>query len=142
MKSSATPPLTKRELCRRSVLLCILFLRNLAYYRTGQGQHGTHLLDPSEPTVNFWRQVNSNFIDMCVLDWCKLFADELAVHHRRKIVSEPAKFESDLLARLDLTADEFRQLLDRVRFYRDKFVAHLDELNEMIPPTLDLLAKA
>ena len=46
-----------------------------------------------------------------------------------------------LLARLDLTADEFRQLLDRVRFYRDKFVAHLDELNEMTPPTLDLLAK-
>ena len=62
--------LTKRDLRRRSVLLCVLFLRNLAYYRTGQGQHGAHLLHPSEPTVNFWRQANSNFIDMCVLDWC------------------------------------------------------------------------
>jgi hypothetical protein len=60
MKTSAPPPLTKRELCRRSVLLCILFLRNLAYYRTGRGPHGTPLLDPSEPTVNFWRQANSN----------------------------------------------------------------------------------
>jgi hypothetical protein len=136
------PPLTKRELCRRSVLLCITFLRNLAYYRTGQGQHGRHLLDASEPTVNFWRQANSNFIDMCVLDWCKLFADKRAVHHWRKIVSDPAKFEADLLAHLNVTADEFQHLIDKVRFYRDKFVAHLDELNEMDVPTLDLLAKA
>lgn len=136
------PPLTKRELCRRSVLLCITFLRNLVYYRTGQGQHGRHLLDASEPTVNFWRQANSNFIDMCVLDWCKLFADKRAVHHWRKIVSDPAKFEADLLAHLNVTADEFQHLIDKVRFYRDKFVAHLDELNEMDVPTLDLLAKA
>jgi hypothetical protein len=97
MKTGRVPPLTKRELCRRSVLLCVLFLRNLAYYRAGQGQQGRHLLDPSEPTVNFWRQANSNFIDMCVLDWCKLFADKQAVHHWRKIVSDPAKFEADLL---------------------------------------------
>jgi hypothetical protein len=57
MKASTGPPLTKRELCRLSVLLCILFLRNLAYYRTGQGQQGRHLLDPSETTVNFWQQL-------------------------------------------------------------------------------------
>ena len=140
--SHSSAPLTKRELCRRSVLLCILFLRNLAYYRTGQGQHGKHLLNHSEPTVNFWRQANSNFIDMCVLDWCKLFADERAVHHWRKIVSDPPKFEADLLAHLNLTAGEFQQLIERVRFYRDKFVAHLDELNEMTPPMLDVLANA
>jgi hypothetical protein len=142
MKTSTAPSLTKRELCRRSVLLCILFLRNLAYYRTGQGQQGRHLLDPSEPTVNFWRQANSNFIDICVLDWCKLFADRRAVHHWRKIVSDPAKFEGDLLAHLKLTLDAFQQLIDRVRCYRDKFVAHLDEHNRMDIPTLDLLAEA
>jgi len=141
--SSEEPqPLTKRELCRRSMLLCILFLRNLAYYRTGHGQHGRHLLDASEPTVNFWRQANSNFIDMCVLDWCKLFADKRAVHYWRKIVSDPAKFEADLQAHLNVTPNEFQELIDKVRVYRDKFVAHLDELNDMDIPTLDLLAKA
>jgi hypothetical protein len=142
MKTSPTASLPKRELCRRSVRLCILFLRNLAYYRTGQGPQGMHLLDPSEPTVNFWRQANSNFIDMYVLDWCKLFADKQAVHHWRKIVSDPAKFEADLLAHLNLTPDEFQKLIDMIRFYRDKFLAHLDEHNIMDIPTLDLLAKA
>jgi hypothetical protein len=142
MKTSTAPPLTKRKLRRRSVLLCILFLRNRAYYLTGQGQHGRHLLGLSEPTVNFWRQANSNFIDMCVLDWCKLFADKRAVHHWRKIVSDPAKFEADLLAHLNLTTGEFQQLIDRIRFYRDKFIAHLDEHNRMDIPTLDLLAEA
>jgi hypothetical protein len=72
-------PLTKGQLRRRTVRLCIIFLRNLAYYRAGQSEQGNHLLarpfglrksDPAEPTVNFWRQPNSNFIDMCVLDWC------------------------------------------------------------------------
>jgi hypothetical protein len=137
-----TPPLTKRELCRRSVLLCILFLRNIAYYRTGQGPQGRHLLDPSEPTVNFWRQANSNFIDMCVLDWCKLFADKRAVHHWRKIVSDPTKFEIDLLVHLKLTQKEFQKLIDMVRCCRNKFIAHLDEHNVMNIPMLDLLAKA
>ena len=67
---------------------------------------------------------------------------ERAVHHWRKIVSDLAKFEADLLAHLDLTAEEFKQLIDTVRVYRNKFIAHLDELNEMTPPMLDLLAKA
>lgn len=127
-------PLTKGQLRRRTVRLCIIFLRNLAYYRAGQSEQGNHMLDPAEPTVNFWRQANSNFIDMCVLDWCKIFADRKAVHHWRKIVFDPVKFEGDLLARLTLTADEFQQFLDKIRFYRDKFIAHLDEHNTMDIP--------
>lgn len=142
MKTNPALQLAKRELCRRSVLLCILFLRNFAYYRTGWAQQGRYLLDPSEPTMNFWRQANSNFIDMCVLDWCKLFADERAVHHWQKIVSDPTRFEADLLAHLDLTTDQFQNLIKQIRFYRDKFVAHLDEHNIMDIPTLDLLEKS
>jgi hypothetical protein len=142
MKTITAPALTKTELCRRSVRLCIGFLRNLAYYRAGWDQHGKHLFDASVPTTNFWRQANSNFIDMCVLDWCKLFADKRAVHYWGKIVSDPRKFETDLLVKLNLTSHEFETLIDEIRFYRDKFVAHLDEHNEMNFPTLDLLAKA
>jgi hypothetical protein len=95
-----------------------------------------------EPTVNFWRHAHNNFIDICVLDWCKIFADQRAVHHWRKIVTDPAKFEADLLAHLNLTPDDFQQLIGNVRFYRDKFVAHLDEHNTVDVPTLDLLEKA
>jgi hypothetical protein len=36
--------------------------------------------------------------------------------HWRKIVSDPAKFEADLLAHLNLAPDEFQQLIDRIRF--------------------------
>jgi hypothetical protein len=79
---------------------------------------------------------------MCVLDWCKLFAYKQAVHHWRKIVSDLAKFEADLLVYLNLTPDEFQQIIDVIRLYRDKFIAHLDEHNIMDIPTLDLLAKA
>ena len=113
-----------------------------ANYRTGQSERGRHLLDPSEPTVNFWRQAYSNFIDMCVLDWCKLFADKRAVHHWQKIVSDAAEFEIDLLAYLGITADKLQSLIEKFRVYRNKFVAHLDEFNVMDIPTLDLAAKA
>jgi hypothetical protein len=52
------------------------------------------------------------------------------------------KFEADLLAHFGLSATDFQQRLDEVRFYRNKFVAHLDEYNEIDIPTLDLLEKS
>ena len=135
------PPPTKRQLRRRTVLLCISFARNLAFFRAGKEQ-GSHLLEPGEKTASFWRQASSNFIDMCVLEWCKMFADRNAVHHWRKTVFNPVQFEADLLAYLNLTAAEFLKHLGEIRFYRDKFVAHLDDHNEMNVPMLNLLQQS
>jgi hypothetical protein len=135
------PPLTKRQLRRRTVLLCISFARNLAFYRAGKEQ-GSYLLEPAEKTASFWRQASSNFIDMCVLEWCKMFSDRNAVNHWKTTVADPVKFEADLHAHLNLTATEFQQKLEQIRFYRNKFVAHLDEYNEMNIPTLNLLQQS
>src|SRR6516162_908103 len=49
-ETSPTASLTERQLCRRSVLLCILFHRNLAHYPTRQGpKEGTCLTLRSRP---------------------------------------------------------------------------------------------
>jgi len=102
--------------------LCSSFARNLAYYRTGWSKKYKHLLDGSD----FWRAVNGNFLDMCVLEWCKLFADKKEKHHWRKVVSDPARFEAGLLRHLGLDEVAFQREIDTIRKYRDKFVAHLD----------------
>jgi hypothetical protein len=72
--------LTRRERLRRVVILCCQFIRNLAYYRVG-GQYPTGWkAPPLQPTASFWRIVNGNFIDACVLEWCKLLGDTKGQH--------------------------------------------------------------
>jgi hypothetical protein len=69
--------MTRRSRVRRLFILCNHFLRNLAFYRTGWRRGGVD----QEPTLRrkesqFWVNVNGNFIDICALEWCKLFGDK------------------------------------------------------------------
>ena len=129
--------MTRRERMRRVVLLCCSFTRNLAYYRAGQDARGRALLSASHPQASFWRQANANFIDVCVLEWCKLLGDRKAEHHWSRIVRDTAEFEAGLLQRLGVNAVAFQAQIDAMRRYRDKFVAHLDSLPVMDIPVLD-----
>ena len=72
--------MTKIQRLRRIGLLCRHFARNLAYYRAGWV--GSSLVRDSD----FWRTVNRNFLDVAVLEWCKLLGDEKARHYWRKTV--------------------------------------------------------
>jgi hypothetical protein len=88
MNSKSPEPLPHRDRVRRVVLLCCAFARNVAYYRAGWADRAQPLLSELHPHASFWRQVNGNFLDMAVLDWCKLFGDpketprkRLAKHH-------------------------------------------------------------
>jgi hypothetical protein len=65
------------------------FAVNLAYYRVGRRGEHLHLQDYRE-RGNFWRVVIGNFIEICVLEWRKLFADPKGKHHWSKIISDPA----------------------------------------------------
>jgi hypothetical protein len=124
-------PLSPRERRRRVVLLCCHFMRNLAYYRVGR---------PGEPRSrnrDFWVTVNGNFVDQCVLEWCKLLGDTRGDHHWKQLVSDHGRFERELLARLGMSPAEFEAYIDEMRKYRDKFVAHLDSLRTMDIPVLD-----
>nr|WP_294566448.1 hypothetical protein [uncultured Rhodopila sp.] len=144
MNSESPEPLPHRDRVRRIVLLCCAFARNVAYYRAGWADRAQPLLSELHPHASFWRQVNGNFLDMAVLDWCKLFGDpketpqkRLAKHHWRRVVSDPDAFEAGLLTQLGTDADGFAALIGKMRDYRDRFVAHLDNGLTMNIPELD-----
>jgi hypothetical protein len=134
--------LSRRDRLRRVVLLCSSFTRNLAYYQAGKQTLGQRLLDERAPHTGFWRQVNSNCIDLCALDWCKLFADGKGEHHWSKVVADIQAFESGLLGDLGLNVSSFDNYTLAMKTYRNKFVAHLDRGNVMNIPDLGVAQKA
>jgi hypothetical protein len=91
---------------------------------------------------DFWTTVNGNFMDICVLEWCKLFADQRGKHSWGKVVSDPIGFRQGLLRELAMSEREFLAYAGEVREYRDKFVAHLDSEEVMQPPVLDVVKKS
>jgi hypothetical protein len=121
---------TKRARLRRVVLLCAHFSRNLAYYRAGHGR-----LTGASP--QFWITIDGNFLDMAVLEWCKLFGNPRDGYYWAKVVTDPSHFEAELLSHLGISADELARYVDQMRTYRDKFLAHLDDLSKMEIPFLD-----
>jgi hypothetical protein len=130
--------LAKVERLRRVVILCESFTRNYAFYGAGWETAARHLLRPDDKHASFWRQASANFLDIAVLDWCKLFADWSGEHYWPKVVSDPGAFEAALLRHLGKTAAEHKQLCDAMWKYRSQFVAHLDDKKVMDIPVLDV----
>ena len=129
--------MTRKERLRRVAILCCHCLRNLAYYRAGW--HG----DESILKGQFFINVNGNFLDICILEWCKLFGDLRGKHYWEKIVSEPQAFYADMLHELNIKESDLEALKKEMRRYRDKFVAHLDSDKTMyIPSNLTLTQKS
>lgn len=136
-------PMPREDRLRRVAILCTTFARNLAYYRMARHEDHWDLLDPGKTsTANFWRAINGNFIDICVLEWCKLFADKADKHHWTQIVTRPDDFHAALLAHLAVDGAEFQEQIASIRRYRDKFLAHLDSDYVMNIPALDIPKKA
>lgn len=122
--------MTPRQRLRRVGILCCHCLRNLALYHGGWKGAQLRVDDM------FWRSVNSNFIDVAVLEWCKLFADRKGKHHWRKVVSDPDTFRTCLFAKLRVPEAKFNAYVEEMRTLRDKFIAHLDEHETMYIPRL------
>jgi hypothetical protein len=141
-------PLIPEERQRRAVHVCCIFMSNLGFHRAGmQAEVQGKLFAQTHPQGAFWREVHVNFLDICVLEWCKLFVDHKDKHHWgkhlwRRVVAEPDRFEADLYATVGLTADEFTALINKTKGYRDKFVAHLDDGRIMHRPILEQQQKA
>jgi|HubBroStandDraft_6_1064221.scaffolds.fasta_scaffold00038_41 hypothetical protein len=124
----------RTERLRRVLTLCCYFMQNLAYYRAGWSPNKVFARHDSQ----FWVTANGNFLDHCVLEWCKLFGDEKGEHYWGRIVSDPPAFEKGLLSALGITAVEFGAHIDKIRRYRDRFVAHLDSDKVMNIPDLQV----
>jgi hypothetical protein len=75
----------------------------------------------------FWKNANSGCIDIAVLEWSKLFMEVRGKHHWVKSVPDEEAFKLTLYARLRITEPEFIEYGKKIKHYRDKFVAHLDE---------------
>lgn len=88
------------------------------------------------PKDDFWLTSSGNFLDTCVLDWCKLFADKRAKHYWEGLVSDKQAFLAGLLKALGISETEFSEIIRDIRRYRDKFIAHLDDQNVMEIPDL------
>jgi hypothetical protein len=131
-------PLSRKERLCRVALLCCHFIRNLAFYRVGSRHNDGWATIPLTPTGEFWRTVNGNFIDTCVLEWCKLLGDCKDEHFWKNVVSDAAAFETALLLGLNMDAAAFERYRCKVRKYRDKFIAHLDHERVMDVPHLDI----
>ena len=118
---------------RRAALLCCHFTRNLAYYRAGWVEG-----EPAFPDNDLWRTLNSNFLDIAVIEWCKLFAEIKAFHNWRRVVVDPNAFLPQLYSNFSASKDEWDVYVCQMREYRDKFLAHLDRKNIMHIPLMNL----
>jgi len=130
----------RSERLRRVLMLCGSFVRNPAYYRAGWSEEHKHPLDMNNG--DFWRVVNGNFIDTCVLEWCKLFGENKGEFHWKKIVSDPVSFKENLRLQIGLDDDAFNKEIHIFREYRDKWVAHLDTERTGFIPALEVAKKA
>ena len=73
--------------------------------------------------------MNGNFLDVCILEWSKLFgatgSDRKGSHFWKKAESDSDHFEAEMFRVIDRA--QFEKLYDEARKYRNQFVAHLDD---------------
>jgi hypothetical protein len=136
---TSNPSIPRKDQLRRVVRLCSNFAVNLAYYRAGWSSEYKQLL---EADTNFWRAANGNFLDMCVLESCKLFTEKRGKYYWANIVSNTADFKTGLLRHLGSDEEAFKREIASMRNYRDKFVAHSDFDRTGHYPALDVPKKA
>ena len=122
--------MTRSQHLRRVAILCCHCLRNLAFYKAGWHNGKSKLIS------QFWLSANGNFLDIAVLEWCKLFADTRGKHFWRKAITDDVSFQEGLLAEIGLSETEFEDYVNQMRTYRDKFIAHLDSEEVMHIPLL------
>ena len=124
--------MTRKKRIRRVGILCCHCLRNIAFYLAGWRDGEFVFKEPRQ----FWITLNGNFIDICVLEWCKLFGLKRDEHYWEKVITDRASFLDGLMKGLGMTKDEFEVYVQEMRSYRDKFIAHLDSEERMNIPKL------
>jgi hypothetical protein len=77
-------------------------------------------------------------LDVCVLEWCELFADRTGGHYWGRIFPDPTTFLPELLHQIGIEKGDYDAQGRRMRLYRDKFIAHLDSDEVVHLPQLDL----
>ena len=103
--------MTRRQRLRRIALLAMHAICNIASYRAGRTSN-TFVRNET-----FWVRLNGNFLDVGLLEWCKLFGDAKAAHHWKKVIRDAEGFKTGLLQRLGVSLADFEAYIDSVRQY-------------------------
>ncbi len=122
---------------RRVALLCLYCIGNIACYRAGWNEKKQLRINE-----DFWTKVNGNFLDTATLDWCKLFCESDGKHHWSTIFSNKTTFRKGLFVALNLTEQEFKLGLQKIKDYRNKYLAHLDEPTTLFYPDTEIMLKS
>lgn len=98
----------------------------------------------NQNTEDFWQVCSNNFLDMAVLEWCKLFADNSRAgpdsgHAWNFVLDNKEEFKKLLCMKLDIKSKEFEEYKEIVKKYRDKNVAHQDYYNDILIPDLEIM---
>lgn len=118
--------------------LCYDTIRNAAYYKSGWEEPK----EIKKANLDFWVNLNGNFLDIAVLSWCFLFGDVKAEFRWQNLIDDEAGFLSKMCKVIGCTEQEFQDYIGSMRTYRDKRVAHRDQYISGSPrikyPDLDL----
>src|SRR5262249_34367108 len=97
-------------------------------------------------TTNCGKRAHSSGSQSMAIAWIwpssKLFGDRKGSSCWAKVVTDPSRFEAELHRRLGINTDEFADYVSEMRMYRNKFLAHLDDLHVMDIPFLDRAQEA
>jgi hypothetical protein len=74
--------------------------------------------------LSFFRLYDGCLMDAAVIAWCKLFGNDREKTHWRRLFQDPCK--ATVKAALLTVEPEFDDLVQRIRRYRDTYVAHHD----------------
>lgn len=128
------------EKIKRTFQLANYCIANIAAYRV----NWKSIDGKRSPKVNidFWVRANGAFFDMSVIEWCKLFADLKGKHHWSKIIITKDEWKNKLLRHMHITDEQYEIELLKIKDYRDKYVAHLDNPISMNYPLTEFMLKS
>ncbi len=97
-----TETLNSVQRLRRVMMLSLFCIKNAAYYRArAEGN-----------LPDFWQTCANNNIDMCVLDWCKLFTDRTGKHSWKRVVNDCDNFMERMLTQLNVNEGQFQEYFE------------------------------
>ncbi len=97
----------------------------------------------SDPTLNFWRLIYGNLLDVAVLEWCKIFGAHAEPTHWKNVVTDHDTFRNDLLASLKIDDARWNAYWEEMKTYRNKLIAHhIEDGGPAYYPKLDLALKS
>jgi hypothetical protein len=120
----------------------ILILTNLV--RTIHIKQALYNAD-NAPHLNFWRVIHGNFMDIAVIDWCKLFGSDRnssPTHWKNVFPNDHQQFRTDLFARLQIDETTWHSYWREMKSYRDGQAAHYDFSKEKYIPHFPVLTLA